>query len=580
MPPYHRTTDVLVVGSGAAGLIASLAARHHNLRTIVVEGSDKLGGASACSSGALWVPGNPVSQAAGVADSFERALQYMEAVIDDVGPASSRARKEAFLRGGPQMVAFLAELGFQWRASLGYADAYPDQPGGTTAGRAIEGEVFNLRKLGAWRQHLRLGPIHPSLPLYASELGQAALVTRTLRGFLTAVRALGLRSLGRRMLGQLPATCGGSLIGQLLYLAQQHTIEIWRASPFVRLIVEAGRVVGAVVRRDGQEQRILAERGVLLAAGGFAKNLEMRRRYQQEPIGVDWTTVPPHDQGEAVRAGMEIGAATAMLDDAWWCPTFRDPVSGKSTFALWERSLPHAIIVDSAGERFMNESEPSVDAGHHQYERHRLRPAIPAWLILDARHRRRYPLATLPPGITPASALDSGFLTKARSLEELAGKIGVEGEGLARTVARFNAMARRGTDEDYGRGDSAADRLYSDPRCAPNPNLGPLEKAPFYAARIWPGDLGTKGGLLTDEHARVLHTDGSVIAGLYATGNTTASVMGRTSPGPGSSLGPATTFAYLAVQAMAQAADTAVLEPGVLAEELERARARRKAPAA
>jgi 3-oxosteroid 1-dehydrogenase len=300
---------------------------------------------------------------------------------------------------------------------------------------------------------------------------------------------------------------------------------------------------------------------VLLSAGGFAKNAQMRETYERAPTSTEWTSVPPGDTGDAIRAGIDIGAATALMDDAWWGPTLVDPATGTPSFILWERSFPHSIIVDSSGRRFMNESESYVDAGHHQYERNEQVPAIPAWLIVDARHRRRYPMATLPPGLTPRSALKSGFLTKAVTLDELAGAIGVDPAGLADTVERFNALAGAGVDEDFGRGRTAYDHVYGDPSNHPNPNLGTIERAPFYAVKVWPGDLGTKGGLLTDEHARVLREDSTPIPGLYAAGNTTASVMGRTYPGPGSTIGPATTFAYIAMRHLARGeASTATAE--------------------
>jgi 3-oxosteroid 1-dehydrogenase len=551
MPQFDRTIDVLVVGSGAAGLVASLTADAHGLSTLVVEKSDKIGGASSYSGGGLWIPDNPVIKAAGVRDSFEEALTYMETVIEDVGPASSRARKVAFLRRGPEMVAFLQKLGFEWVAGLGYSDYYPDRPGGKAEGRGIEGKVFDVKRLGEWRQHLLLNPFNPPIPLYTNEVGRFALVAKTRSGFLTAARAIGIRMIGRRLLGQVPMTNGRSLIGQLLLLNLQRNLPIWRESPLSELIVEDGAVVGAVIRHEGRDVRVRATRGVLLAAGGFARNRQMRERYQPAPASTEWTSVPPGDDGDAVRAGIDVGAATALMDDAWWGPTLVDPATGTPAFILWERSFPHSIIVDASGRRFMNESESYVDAGHHQYERNEQVRAIPAWLIVDARHRRRYPMATLPPGLTPRSALKSGFLTKAATLEELAGKIGVDAAGLASTVERFNEMARDGVDEEFGRGRTAYDRVYGDPSVHPNPNLGTLEQAPFYAVRVWPGDLGTKGGLLTDEHGRVVRDDAAPIPGLYAAGNTTASVMGRTYPGPGSTIGPATTFAYIAVRHLA-----------------------------
>ncbi|MEM5774926.1 MAG: FAD-binding protein, partial [Anaerolineaceae bacterium] len=284
---------------------------------------------------------------------------------------------------------------------------------------------------------------------------------------------------------------------------------------------------------------------VILAAGGFARNNEMRQRYHPHPITADWTVATPGDCGDAIRAGIKAGAATALMDDAWWGPCFIDS-KGVSQFMIWERSFPYSIIVDSAGKRFMNESASYVDCGHWQYERNRQVPAIPAYLITDAHHRRYYPLGVGLPGVTPKAYYESGMLTRADTLEELAQKMGIDPQGLRDTVLRFNQHAVQGKDPDFQRGESAYDRIYSDPRIKPNPNLAPLTKAPFYAVRVWPGDLGTKGGLLTNEHAQVLRDDGSVIPGLYAAGNSSASIMGRTYPGPGSTIGPAMVFGMIA----------------------------------
>ena len=554
MADFDRTVDVLIAGSGAAGLVAALAADSHGLSSLLVEKTDKIGGTSAYSGGGLWIPNNVVAQAAGLKDSFEEALTYMEDIIGDAGPASSKERKLAFLREGPKMISFLVDLGFKWRRATGYSDYYPDRPGGKAEGRGIEPEVFDIKRLGEWRQHLRLSPL-PPLPMYTNEAAAFALMIKTRKGFQTALR-VGARLVGRLLIGQRPMTNGQSLVAQLLLLNLQRNLPIWRNSPLADLIVEDGEVVGAVVEHDGRIVRVRATRGVVLTAGGFARNAEMRAKYQKAPTGAHWTSVPPDDKGDAICAGIKIGAATALMDDAWWGPTLVDPATGQPSFILWERSFPHSIIVDEAGERFMNESESYVDAGHQQYERNEIVKAIPAWLIVDSEHRRRYPMGTIPPGLTPRSALKSGFITKAGSLEELAQKIDVDPTGLRSTVERFNEMAISGIDEDFGRGRTAYDNWYGDPSNTPNPNLGTIAKAPFYALQIWPGDLGTKGGLLTDEFASVLDERSQPIPGLYAAGNTTASVMGRSYAGPGATIGPATTFAYIAVNHLADGRST------------------------
>lgn len=543
MPDFDYQTDVLVVGSGGAGLVGALVVKEHGFEPLVIEKTAFVGGTTAWSGGGLWIPNNPVSRRAGLQDSFESALRYMDEVIGDVGPASSPQRRRAFLEFGPQMVEFLERLGFRWRAAVGYPDYYPEKPGGSTFGRAIEGALFDGRELGPWLPRLHRYPSVPSVPLHTNEAAKFALALRTLQGAATAARVT-WRLFSWRLRGRVPLTLGASLVGQLLRLCVQRSIPIWLESPLVELLVDDGAVVGAVVQHQGRRVRVRARGGVLLASGGFAQNREMRERYHPHPITTEWTSAPPSDTGDAIRAAQAIGAALALMDDAWWGPTAIMP-NGRPLFVLWERSFPFSIIVDSSGQRFMNESASYVDCGHWQYERHRTIPAIPAWLIIDSKHRRFYPFGFVPPVITPRSMTSERFLVRAETVRELAHCCGIDPDGLERTIGRFNRMALVGRDEDFHRCESACDRFYGDPRVRPNPNLGPLDKPPFYATAIYPGDLGTKGELLTDEWARVLREDGQPILGLYAAGNTTASVMGRTYPGPGSTIGPACTFAYI-----------------------------------
>jgi 3-oxosteroid 1-dehydrogenase len=239
------------------------------------------------------------------------------------------------------------------------------------------------------------------------------------------------------------------------------------------------------------------------------------------------------------------------MDDAWWGPTFRNPQTGETHFSVVERSLPHSIIVESQGKRFMNEAQSYIDCGHAMYKRNKDVPAIPAWLVFDTQYRNRYLLVSYLPGRTPDSAFTSGFIAKADNISALAKKIGVNSEGLISTIDHFNSMARRGIDDEFERGRTAYDRQFGDPSCKPNPNLGTLQKPPFFAMQMWPGDLGTKGGLVTDESGHVITKDGKQILGLYAAGNTSATVMGRTYPGAGSTLEPAMTFAFISVDDMA-----------------------------
>lgn len=532
---------IVVVGSGAAALTAALAAKDDGLDPLVVESMGLIGGSSGMSGGGMWIPNNPLMLNAGVSDSYEQARLYMDTVIGDVGPASSPQRREAYLREGPRMIEWLSKLGFRFYYAPGYADYYPEQPGGSVKGRCVEPDFFDLNKLGAYKNK-----INGALPMamHTLDASRISLSFRVFSAFLHTANVMGIRSIGSRLIGKALTGLGGALIGQLLYLALQRSIPVWLNSPMVELIYESGRVKGVVVEKEGKREAVYAK-AVILGAGGFAHNNEMRQKYHPHPITTSWTVASPGDLGIPIQAGIAIGAATALMDDAWWGPVFIDH-KGKPQFMLWERSAPYSFIVDSSGHRFMNESASYVDCGHWQYERHQQVPAIPAFLIMDSRHRKYYPFGMMLPGRTPNEVFESGMMIRANSLEELARACHIDPDNLVETAKRFNQFATTGKDLDFHRGDSAYDRVYSDPKVKPNPNLGAVEQPPFYAVRVWPGDLGTKGGLLTDEYARVLRENGEPIEGLYAAGNTTASVMGRTYPGPGSTLGPAMVFGMIA----------------------------------
>lgn len=552
---FDKETDVLIVGSGGAGLTASLRAGALGLRSLIIEKAPKIGGATAFSGGGLWLPGNPVARSHGATEDRETLLKYMESGImqhGDPGPASSIARRVAFLENGPHMVSFLQGEGFRWHFTRGYPDYYPDLPGSRIGGRTLESEFFDTRRLGDWEDWV-LSRDKPVPPIHIYQAFRLTRAMGYLKDFLYAARLMG-PVMVRRMLGQRQVGMGHALAAQLLYLNKEKDREIWRNTPLASLISDReGRVVGAEIMRNGERQSIKAHRGVLLCAGGFARNKDLREKYGRQPASVEWTSVPPGDHGDAIVAGLEVGAQTALLDDAWWGPTVMDPLNGSPHFALSERSRPFCIIVDKAGKRYMNEAASYTDLGRIMYERHKHVQAVPSWLIMDRRYLRTYMLASLMPRHkrNEDRAVDSGSLFRSDSFGGLANKIGVDASGLIQTVERWNAMCKDGTDQDFGKGGNAYDRFFGDANVKPNPNIGPLEKPPYYAIKIYPGDLGTKGGLLTDEFSRVLKKDGTVCEGLYGAGNTTASVMGRTYLGAGSTLGPALTFAYIATNHMA-----------------------------
>jgi 3-oxosteroid 1-dehydrogenase len=310
---------------------------------------------------------------------------------------------------------------------------------------------------------------------------------------------------------------------------------------------EAGRVTGVVVGPEGASRRVEARSGVILATGGFDHNLELRSKYLN-PVDHDWSMGAPSNTGDGIRLGEELGAAVDLMDDAWWMPAIELP-KGNLFPLVSERSMPGSFVVNQEGRRFTNESAPYVNFIHDQLRleaeqgRH-----VPAWFVMDQRARQRYQFAGIPPFQSlPKSWFKIGTLFSAGTIGELAGKIGIPASELEGTVAKFNEQARRGRDDDFQRGESAYDRYYGDPTLA-NPCLNELVKAPFYAAKLVPGDLGTKGGLVTDEQARVLKEDGSAIPGLYAVGNTSASVMGNEYAGAGATIGPSLTFGWVAAR--------------------------------
>ena len=544
--------DFVVVGSGAAGMTAALAAAHHGLRTVLLEKTDYFGGSTARSGGGIWAPGNEVLRKAGVADTPEQADAYLAHVAGPDVPAESR---RALLARGPEMLEFVrahAPVDFAWVP--GYADYYPEAPGGLAQGRSIEPVPLDARVLGAELAGLNPAylPAPESVTITQADYRWLSLGTRHPRAILTAARVSGAaarsRLLRRRMLSMGQALAAGLRAG----LAAEG-VPVWLGTPMTGLEVTGGRVTGVRVTRDGRPALVRAGRGVLIATGGFERNEQMRRRYQREPVGTEWTTGSAGNTGDGIIAGEAAGAALGLMDDAWWGPTI--PLSGGPYFCLAERSLPGCILVNGAGQRFVNESAPYVDAVHAMYEAHSPdNPHIPAWLIADQRYRNRYVFAGLPPRKPlPRRWYRAGAVFRAPTLAGLAEQAGVDPGGLAKTVTRFNEFAAAGRDEDFRRGDSAYDRYYGDPRCRPNPNLAPLDQAPFYAVKIVPGDLGTKGGLRTDARARVLRPDGTPVAGLYAAGNASASVMGHSYAGAGATIGPAMTFGYIAALDLAGA---------------------------
>ncbi|BDU06322.1 FAD-binding protein [Nocardia cyriacigeorgica] len=545
---WDHEVDVLVVGSGAGGLTAALAAADCGAETLVIEKAPVYGGSTALSGGGIWVPNNPTLLREGLGDTRADVRAYLDAVVGDRVPSKNLDR---FIDEGPRMLEFLEtspHLRFQW--CTGYSDYHPEAPGGRPAGRSIEPLPVDLKQLGPDEDLLRPAALAtpPGLFITSKDFVQLNMVTRTWKARWTALLT-GLRAVKAILLRRHMDTLGRALIARLRLAMRDAGVPLWLETPMRSLLTDdAGAVVGVVAERDGREVRIRARKGVLLATGGFEYNQAMRKQYLPEGGRDNFSAASADNTGDGIVAGERVGAAVDLMDDAWWMPSFQRP-DGINQVLVSERSIPRSIIVDRAGKRFTNEASPYVTfvhaqlAGGHE----------PAWLIFDTKAKNRYPIGGIMPGQKfPKTWLDSGLIRTAGTVEELAAAIEAPAESLRETMRRFNDFARAGHDADFGRGASAYDNYYGDPTL-PQPALDVLDKAPYYALRVRIGDLGTKGGLVYNENAQVLRADGSVIEGLYAAGNTSAAVMGNDYAGAGATIGPAMVFGYVGARHAASA---------------------------
>ena len=517
--------DVIVVGSGAIGLTAALAARRHGASVLVVEKSDHFGGTAALSGGMLWVPMNHYMQTLGLQDSREAALQYLRAVTADRTDEEVLA---ALVDRGAEMLTFLnEEAGVRFVAMDNFPDYHPEWDGAHSGGRSIDPELFDASVLGDLAESLR--PDH-RLPFTMVEYEEWGSFTNFPWDELERRAADGLVARGR------------ALVAPILHACAESGVSLVSGAPAHRLVMEDGRVSG-IELPDGR--RAGARSGVIIASGGFEWNAEMKANFLPGPI--DATCAPPFNTGDGIRMAMRAGAAIANMQEAWWFPMLLvgDELDGQPTGTLprFERTGPHTIIVNRAGRRFVNEAHNYNDMtkAFHVFDPREYRLVnLPAYLIFDHQHLAKYGFLTHRAGQpTPA------WLTEAGTLEELARQVGIDADGLRATVERFNPQARLGLDPDFHRGESAYDRYWGD-RGSDNPALGPLDQAPYYAIEIVSGAIGTKGGIVTDGDGRALDAFGEPVPGLFAAGNTTAHPMGPGYPGAGATLGPGCTMGFVA----------------------------------
>ncbi|PJE09985.1 MAG: 3-ketosteroid-delta-1-dehydrogenase [Mycobacterium sp.] len=511
---WSEEHDVLVAGSGGGGVTGAYTAAREGLDVLLIEATEKFGGTTAYSGGGgVWFPCNPVLQRAGSwngsEDTIEDALTYYHAVVGDRTP---RELQETFVRGGAPLIEYLEQDPDLKFVPLPWPDYYGKAPKARLDGqRHIAAKPLKVAAAPELRDAIR-GPLDtdrlgaPTPPDYY--IGGRALIAR----FLKAI-------------GQYP------------------NAALRRDTTLVELVVTDGAVEGAIVETGGERRAIRARRGVLLAAGGFENNDDLRRRYGVPGVARD-TMGGPGSLGKALQAGIAAGADTDLLDQAWWSPGMTHP-DGRSAFALW---FTGGIFVNQDGNRFVNESRAYDRAGREiiaQLQDGSL--TLPYWMIYDDKEGERPPVKAANVSIVETQKyVEAGLWHTADTLENLAAKIGVPGDRLAATVARFNDFAAAGVDEDFGRGDEAFDRAFSQ---GASP-LVPLDTPPFHAAAFGISDLGTKGGLRTDTAARVLDTSGNPIAGLYAAGNTMAAPSGTAYPGGGNPIGTSMLFSHLAVRDM------------------------------
>ncbi len=557
--------DVAIIGSGAGGMLAALRAADNGLSAMVFEKTGFYGGTTATSGGAIWVPCHGLD---GHEDSREQAAAYLRHIT--AGEAHDD-RIEAYLDNAPALIAYLSQAGLACDVLAGYPDYYTEAPG-ALAGRALVPREIDGKELGEDYEHLR--PLFGAFILldrYSLNLEQAFVLSGRLPGWRRLAAGMILRywlDVPWRLKSRRDrrATMGNALIGALRRELKRRGVPVILNSPLRRIIDANGRVTGVEIESNGALVSVEARKGVILAAGGFEQSQHLRDENLSVATNAAWSLTPPGaNTGDALIAASEIGAAREFMEYCWWAPSTLlpcpdDPEVLVAHQMFFDHRHPHSLVVNAMGERFVNESCPYDDFGKAMIaDRLKTGSTGSCWMVFDASYRARYgcggilPEAVMPDRRVPESWWDSYFC-KAPTIGELAGKIGVPVGALSASVAEINLNAAAGKDTRFGRGDSAYDRFFGDQSVLPNPSMGPVETAPFYAIRIELGDLGTKGGLKVDAHARVIDTAGSPINGLYAVGNCAASPFANCYPGSGGTIGPAMAFALIAADHLAASA--------------------------
>mgnify|MGYP006158538597 CR=1 FL=1 len=557
MTNWDFETDILVVGSGAGALTAALGAKEQNAEVMVIEKTELYGGTSAMSGGVVWLPASPMITEVGGEDSLEEARIYMTNVINE---PHLEHRIDAYLQGSAKLTDFIAaNTPIKLIPNAYYADMYPESPGAKWQYRAHEPDIFDGRTLG--EELYRLRRQHPQTSMFGVigwSADEATMMQTRARGWFKTAVTMVMRYL-LDIPGRLRGTrdrrlvLGGSLVGGLRLAMLQRNMDIITECAAQEYILKDNRVIGIKVLHKGKLKTIRAHKGIILASGGFEKSQSMREKNLPGPTNINWTAGSPGNTGEMIERAIEIGADVEFMDEAWWGPTICIPGELQARMLIIEKNLPGSIIVNKNGERIVNEGSSYTKVVKNILRANTIdSESVPAYFIFDAKYRHRYPLGPmLPSEIMPDWILSSSikqWVKKGDSLHELAEKLDIDGPGLEATVRNINHYAETGKDEEFHRGDSVYDQMYGDMSVEPNPCLGGLDKAPYYGVPIFPGDLGTKGGIKVNEFSQVQKASGEIIEGLYATGNCSAPLMGRTYPASGSTLGPAMVFGLIAAR--------------------------------
>jgi len=541
------TVDLLIVGSGT-GMAAALAAHEKGLNSLIIEKTDVVGGSTARSGGAFWIPANPTLLADGSDDTLEKGKTYLEAITNDSLPDVWKS----FLKNGPDTVDMLLRttpMEFFW--AKGYSDYHPEKPGGDPLGRSCECKPFDLNRLGDEFDRFRPGQMEAPIPMPVTGYGYKwmnLMLRKPFKSFPIIFKRL-FQGVGGLLLGKKFDAGGQALAAGLFAGVIDANIPVWTNTEMVELISDGERVAGAIAEQDGKKVKIKAKKGVILAAGGFDHNMPMRREYQSPSLNQDLSLGAEGNTGDAITISKEeINADTAYMNESWWFPSVA-PLNedDEVKVMLAERSLPGSFIVNSSGERFINEATDYMTFGQTLLKREKEGKEMgDMWIIFDQEYRNNYIFggSIFPRAPLPDEWYEAGIAYKGETANALARKVGIPEENFTSTYERFNRMAEAGKDEDFHRGESAYDRYYGDPTVKPNPNLRPLD-GDLYAVKVVLSDLGTCGGLVADEHGRVLREDKSTIEGLYAIGNTSANIFGRVYPGAGATIAQGLVYGYI-----------------------------------